>query len=253
MDQGQRREADQVRRHLLYHILPVANNGTWQRNLDQLRVRLPLFDGRKVIAICQADGNVIRDETTNRGRFELDPPGAVMEYLEGTGCEFLTVENDPTLREVKTWPALWSRLAEFADTSDVVFYAHAKGVTRPRRLELNDLWTRILYASLLDYWPLVQEALSDHPVAGSFKRVGCPTQGSRAAWVYAGGFYWCRVFEALRWASNIESEWYGSESWPGLHFDGACIFHDGDIGTLQPGEWAAWTKANAGRQTNVQL
>lgn len=38
-------------RHLCYVILPVSRNGIWQRNLDQLIPHLPLFNGRKRIAI----------------------------------------------------------------------------------------------------------------------------------------------------------------------------------------------------------
>jgi hypothetical protein len=87
-------EDPEPRRHLLFHLLPVAGNGCWQRNLDQLKWRMPLFTGRKVIAVCVSQ--TFTDTNTGRGTFSLDPPEAVAEYLAGTGCEIITVPNDPT-------------------------------------------------------------------------------------------------------------------------------------------------------------
>lgn len=253
------------KRHLLYHILPVANNGTWQRNLDQLRVRLPLFDGKKVVAVMREPDNVVRDDTTNRGRLELDPPDAVYEYLDGCGCEFLEIDNDAALREVKSWGKLWISLANYANTSDVVFYAHAKGVTRPFDPGVTvHPWTRIMYASLLDYWPVVDDLLRRYPLAGSFKKVGFGFQGSRSSWHYSGSFFWARVGEVFRhgrWKA-VDSAWWGNEAWPGCHWpaeQAGCVFHEGDISSLNLFDmnrlnaglpsWMEWTKANAGRRT----
>lgn len=252
-----------ARRHLLYHILPVRGNGTWQRNLDQIRVRMPLFDGRKIVAVMREAEGAVQDGVTNRGRLELDPPDAVYEYLDGCGCEFMEIDNDPVLREVKSWGRLWLSMADYANTSDVVFYAHAKGVTRPFNPGVTvHPWARILYASLLDYWPIVDDLLRSHPLAGSFKKIGYGFQGSKSSWHYSGAFFWARVGEVFRhgrWKA-IPSVWWGNECWVGEHWPqekGGCVFHEGDIGSLNlyamdrlvASPWMEWTKVNAGRRT----
>ena len=241
-----------ARRHLLYHVWPVARNGTWQRNLDQLAARLPLFDGRRVIAVATGGG--------------ADPPDAVREHLRGAGCEFIEVPNDPGLREVATWRPLWDRLADLADTDDVVFYAHAKGVTRPFNPGVTvHEWARILYSSLLDFWPVVDDLLRRHPIAGSFKKIGHGFQGSKSAWHYSGAFFWVRLREALAYsrADTIDGRWWGSEAWPGLHWrpeEAGCVFQEGRVPTLDlyspdvlfrrvVQEFRDWTGANARRRT----
>lgn len=217
-----------ARRHLLYHVLPVAGNGTWQRNIDQIKARLPLFNGRKIIAVC----------TDSDGPIRLDNPAAVAEMLRDTDCEFIYEPNSRPLREVQTWRPLWAHLEKFADTDDVVFYAHAKGVTRPVNPGVTvHEWTRMAYASLLDFWPAVEESLGYFPVTGSFKKVGFGFPGSKSAWHYSGSFFWSRCREVFldgRWKAIDGREW-GNEAWPGLHFSAeqaGCIFKAGTVPSL---------------------
>lgn len=213
------------RRHLLYHLLPVNGNGVWQWNLDQLKTRIELFDGRRVIAV--ATGMV--------GGGTLDTPDAVREYLGDMHCEIVEVPNDPRLREVASWPLLWRRVADLADTDDVVFYGHAKGVTRPWNPGVTvHTWTRLAYASLLDYWPIVARTLGAHPLAGSFLKVGRGFRGSRSIFHYSGSFFWGRLrdlFHGDRLA-EVDQNWWGTESWPGRHFtpeQAGCVFHEGKV------------------------
>lgn len=248
-------------RHLLYHVLPVTGNGTWQRNVDQLRWRMPLFNGRKIIAV--ATGRRFRDTVTRRGVIQLDPPEAVAEYLAGTGCEVLTVPNDPALREVATWGPLWERVGD-AGPDDFVFYAHAKAVTRPWDPGVTcHPWARVMYASLLDFWPVVAEVLARHPIAGSFKKLGAGFRGSRSSWHYSGSFFWARCREAIARVRDIDRQWFGNEAWPGLHWrpeEGGLVFKAGHVGELdcyEPRkffdrylpEFREWCKANADRRT----
>jgi hypothetical protein len=243
----------------------VSPNGTWQRNLDQLRWRLPLFDGRKVVAVATG-GRRVRDTVTRRGVLPLDPAGAVREYLGGTGCEVLAVPNDPALREVATWVPLWDRLREFAGTDDVAFYAHAKAVTRPWNPGVTcHPWARMMYSSLLDFWPVVDDLLARHPVVGSFKKIGHGFKDSASAWHYSGSFFWARLRDAFRddRVGRIDRAWYGNEAWVGLHWrpeEGGCVFKAGHVGELdcyEPRklfdqylpEFRAWCGANAGRRT----
>jgi hypothetical protein len=250
------------RRHLLYHLLPVAGNGVWQRNLDQLRWRMPLFNGRKVIAVCTS--RRFRDSRTGRGTFDLDPPTAVAEYLAGVpGVEYVEVANDPHRRELTSWKALWGRLAG-ADGDDAIFYAQGKGVThKPGPGVTVHPWARVLYSSLLDFWPVVAARLATHPVAGSFKKVARGFSGSRSAWHYSGSFFWIRAREAYRrdrWRVIDARQWWGNEAWVGLHFaprEGGVVFKAGsakldlyrpDVMARVAAEFRAWCGANAGRR-----
>ncbi len=217
------------RRHLLHHVLPVARNGVWQRNADQIIARMGLFTGRRVVAVATATPATAK---------ELDPPDAVREYYARHAVEVVEVPNNPTLREVATWPALWDRLREFADTDDAVFYSHAKGVTRPVNPGVTcHPWARMLYASLLDHWPAVEAQLKLWPIAGSFKKVGHGFQGSRSSWHYSGSFFWIRAREAFKAdrVRRIDRRWWGNESWPGCHFPpehAGVLFHEGRVPAL---------------------
>lgn len=221
------------RRHLLYHLLPASGNGVWQRNLDQLKWRMPLFDGRKVIAIGVGTQT---DHVTHRGTLHLDPPDMVREYLDGHGCEFLEFENDPTLREVASWEPLWGRLADLSPTADVAFYGHAKGVTRPVNPGTTvHEWTRVMYSACLDYWPEVADLLTRCPLAGPFLKAGRGFVGSASSWHYSGTFFWARLSEAIPKYREIDRAWFGNEAWPGLHWPASaagCIVHPGRVPSL---------------------
>src|SRR5712671_7067778 len=82
------------RRNLIYHIWPVRGS-TWKWNLDQLKQRIDLFNGRRVVGIAHDS----RSES----------PETVQEYLEGHGCEFFIIANDQT-GEVTTFPAMLERV-----------------------------------------------------------------------------------------------------------------------------------------------
>lgn len=239
---------DGPRRHLLFHVFPVPR--MWQRIADQVRWRLRMFGGRKVVAVCTGIG--------------LDSPDAVADYLPE--CEVVTVANNPALREVATWKPLWERLQEFSETDDPVFYCHSKGVTRPWNPGVTcHPWGRVMFSSLLDYWPVVEAELIRWPIAGSFRKVGMGFSGSLSRWHYSGSFFWIRCSEAFkhgRWL-HIDRQWWGNESWPGIHFPpehAGVVFKEGRVPSLDnyspqkffgpmQAEFRAWCASNAHRRT----
>lgn len=211
-------------RHLAYIVLPVAHNGLWQANLGMLKRRWHLFTGRKTICIIKQGPGT---------QYRLDSPGAVVDFMGDVDCEFVYANNDKSLREVVAWEPLFSKLSMPQQENEAIFFGHAKGVSyTPDRDSTLLAWLDILYRSSLDYWPLVEKQLGEFPITGSFKKVG-PGMFAKSAssWHYSGTFYWlnARAFYSQSWR-EIDREWFGTESWPGIHFDakqGGLLFMEG--------------------------
>ena len=214
------------RRHLVYHILPIAGNGVWQRGIDQLRLRWGLFNGSKTVAIL----------TGFAGHHKLDPPEAVRQYLP-PDCEVLELPNNPNLREVVSWVPLWERALAGAADEDAIFYAHAKGVTR--NVDPGNScqwWASLMYSLHLDHWPLVADHLTRNPITGAFKKVGHGFGGSPSTWHYSGTFFWVRAGDIRNrpWRA-VEPTWTGTEAWPGIAYhrdEAGCLFLDGTVPQL---------------------
>jgi len=191
-------------RHLAYHIAPFTGP-IWRHNVRQLRRRLELFDGRRVVAIVTGPG--------------LEAPEVVQAAL-GSDVEYLILPNDQRLREVVTLTPLLERTLCYAGVADATFYAHAKGVTRPVNPGVTvHYWTDAMYVACLDYWPVVAEMLQHRPTVGAFKKIGAGFEGSTSTWHWSGAFFWLRNAAAAKrdWR-RIDQQWWGSESWIGLHF-----------------------------------
>jgi hypothetical protein len=203
-------------RHFLYHLGAFAATDTWRRNVEQVKKRLWLFNGRRAVAI--ATGPTMVD------------PDQVIEAFDGQIDQFFRIPNNPKLREVATFVPLLSEVEGYA--SDITFYAHAKGVTRPVNPGVTvHTWTDLMYETCLDYFPRVHRLLQSYPMAGSFKKVGKCFTGSRSTWHYSGTYYWFRNKDVFskQWR-KIDMQWWGTESWPGVMFpqnEAGCIFHDG--------------------------
>jgi hypothetical protein len=220
-----------MQRHLIYHCYPVAGNGMWQWNIEQLRQRLPLFTGRRTVAIV-----VDRD---------TDEPAAVQNLLGASEADWIIKANDPNLGECATWHDLWGSVAGLPGAT---FRGHARGVsphdkfiltsastTRvwqrfgvisntdiAERAERNRLWTAAIYISCLDDWSLVEDLLTRHPIAGPFKEV-LPNRSP--PWMYLGSCFWVRNADLRNW-QGVQMGYYGSESWPGEHYsigEAGCI------------------------------
>lgn len=211
---------------MLCHVYPRKGNGLWQRNLEEVRARLALFNGRRVIGIVH-DGF-------------SDPPEAVQEFFRGYGeFDWVIEKNDPGLREVQTFNRMYEIIeAASKDKEDhALFYCHAKGVTKPFNPGITcHPWARTMYAVSLDYRPLVEEQLEKFPVTGAFKKVGVGFNGSRSQWHYSGSYYWmrCKDIFSRAWR-EIDWCWYGIEPWPSLHYgveEAGCLFMDGLVPRL---------------------
>lgn len=203
------------RRHLLYHIWPVRDSN-WPSNVEQLLGRIDVFNGRRLVAI-------VHDERS-------DVPEAVMQRLDGHGCEFVVRANHPAA-EAHTFPDLLARVAA-EHPRDVSFYAHAKGVKYGRRISpAVRTWCDALYSTCLDDWLRVRDDLSRAALTGAFRRFGrFPTHRNLAAWHYSGTFFWLRHDRVFARTPLTVPHFYGGvETWPGLHFEAsetACLFLD---------------------------
>jgi len=227
------------RRHLVYHVLPVAGNGVWQRGADQLRLRWGLFTGRKVVAV--ATGESVQLQAPDGRTVPLDTVEAVRRRLPAD-AEVLAVPNDPGRWELSSWPLLWSAVLDGADPADVVLYAHAKGVTRPTRISLDryvgtpQLWAEALYRLALDHWPAVEaEFLRGRAVVGPLLKPGYGFAGrpglERSAWHFSGNFWWAKV-GGFRWPRiPVPVDPWGTEAWVGM----AYAQHEaGQVGPVLP-------------------
>lgn len=217
------------RRHLVYHLLPVSGNGVWQEGVNQLRLRWPLFTGRKIIAV--ATGGPVRMQTGNgHGQaLPLDPPDVVRRYLP-PDAEVIEVANDPGQWELVSWGHLWKSILAGAADADAVLYAHAKGVTRSTAISAARYegtpqhWARTLYTLSLDHWPEVEKEFARGcPMVGAMKKHGPFFNGhatpgmSDSQWHYSGNFWWVRAgaMKAFLRTPVPECAW-GTEAWPGI-------------------------------------
>lgn len=229
-------------KHLLYHVFPVTGNGIWQWNVAELKKRLPLFDGKRVCAIVTQKTRPLFMQRTNsqvqrdfvRVPLITDPAEMVIEELKSHGFEFIVKENDPNLGEVNTFEELFSRVQDYRRPDDCTLYAHARSVTRTKYFP-TFRHTELLYETMLDYWPLVEEELQMHPTVGSFLIFGegWPAD-SESQWHYSGSWFWFKntyLFNQPDW-KRIDNFWSGIESYPSLHFtesEASTVFLEGDL------------------------
>jgi hypothetical protein len=219
-----------AKRHLAYFLMPVRGP-IWRWNADVLRPYLPQFDGRRLAAVVTADPT---------GRFQLDPVAEVAAALPG--MELIEVVNNPGLREGAGWSALWAALLPVVEPDDLIFFAHAKGVTREPQFHRSvKFWTAALYEVLLADPTAVEEALAERDIAGAIRLTGRAFAGNASAWHYPGSFYWLRGRAVLRpGVLDLSPHTHCIESWPGERFPverSACLLLD----------MGQWTAATAGR------
>lgn len=240
-------------RDLCYHAYPVRGS-CWRRRVASLVRRLALFNGRRVVAVAT-------DHTT-------ESPHEVERAFGGQIDDLVTLQNDPSLREVATFHALLGR-ARSVHPGHALFYAHTKGVTRGGHRAV-DAWCAVLHEAGLDYWPAVQGLLERFPVAGAFKKLGRgwpDHESARSLWHYSGSFYWLRSADVFSRAwQDIDRFWSGVEPWPSLHFsaeEAGCVFWEAPVpamnlyderyvlGTVLPA-WRRWKEENAHLRTTWQ-
>lgn len=206
-------------RNLLYHIWPKRGS-FWRESVDALCKRMWLFNGRRVVSIVTSPNAESADE--------------VKRAFGGAVEDYLVFPNDPNLREVVSFAPLLERV-QTSSPREAIFFAHSKGVIRDKGTMCHR-WAKIMFETCLDYWPLVEEQLKTHPLAGPFKKVGRGFTGSRSLWHYSGTFFWMRSADVFRrdW-KKVDQQWWGAESWAGLHYRAAeagCLFHSGTVPQL---------------------
>lgn len=210
-----RRDAPTTR-HLIYHVYASRDNNHWLRNLEQLKRRWDVFNGKKVVAISNGDGT--------------HAPEGVKAVIDDTSVEYLVLDNDPELRETATLLPLL--MAIKTEANDAVFYAHTKGVANSEKKKYDIktgimLWRNSMYHHLLDDVPTAMEALRDHPMVGCCigswgrrDKSPYPTKLSVGNWMFCGTFFWfsaMAVFSHHRWPL-IANDRYGAEAWPSSLF-----------------------------------
>lgn len=214
------------RRHLAYHVLPVAEGGVWRRRVAALRAAWPLFDGAKVVAVMTGTG--VQPRTAGSGQptpVTLDPPDLVRAALP-PDAEAVELPNDPQRRESVSWLPLWERVLAAAADDDAVLYGQAKGVTRWADPTCQR-WADLIDDLYLGHWPATADLLRRYPVVGSLKKVGRGWGDSPCPWHYSGSWLWARAGEVRRrpWR-ELPAHWSAVEMWPGL------AFHEREAGVL---------------------
>lgn len=214
-------------RHLTYHIWPNCTD-SWRWNLRELNKRWDLFNGKRILAIVTDKGTARTNE--------------VLDYIKQLDMDFnhvITKTNNPKLRETITWVPMLELLdPTHAKENEVVFAAHAKGAKYDDASHTRN-WTRIMYQSCLDYWPLVEQQLSTSLMTGSFREFGL--LGTWNNWAYSGTFYWWRLAELGKREWRDIDQWFaGTESWPGKMCDAQetdCIFMNNNTRLYVPEYW----------------
>jgi Glycosyl transferase family 2 len=231
---GQRCDQAGTIRHLTYFVYPVSDY--WRWNLQQLRSRLSLFNGRRVVAVAVGPGAASAEE--------------VAAELLGLDVELVAVPNDTTLREMAAYPMLLEKVSGYVGPCDVTLYAHAKGVSSHQWAPAAKRWTEAMYEACCDYWPAVRRELLGACTVGIFRRRWEHAHGGRSYWHYSGSFRWVRNLDlyARPWRT-IDHNWAGSETHPGIMFgmaESACLYGDfatKDIGLYHHAEWERWAEA----------
>lgn len=240
-------------RHLCFHVYPV-DNGVWRECVTELLPYLPLFNGRRLVAVMTEEPNAAR---------RLDPPGEVESSFAGRGCEFLRIRNQ-TAGEVVSWVPLLAMVEHLAGPTQALFWTHSKGVTHPEAAA-PAWWRRAMLETSLSDWPFVREVLTHHPIAGSFFAADLTRRtprGRRSGWPwhYSGSMYWLRLdalFAAERWR-RPQKRYGGVEFMPGRLFpvsQAGKLFHplDGPPALYDPNYWQShvWPALTAWRAAHT--
>lgn len=215
-----------TRTNMLYHVCPIASNNVWRLNIQQMRRRLYVFTGRKIVAVARDDG--------------LLPVEDVRREFNDDSIQYITVPNDRELREVASFLPLLE-MVESTNPVEATFYAHTKGNSTKDDALGAEMWRNAMYHHLLDHANVCLDLLLSHPCVGTHKMAWEPgTYGPfpggenrpslwGCEWMFAGTFFWFRnsdVFGRPDW-QNVPQDRYGAEAWLGKMFEmkqGATVF-----------------------------
>jgi hypothetical protein len=200
-----------VRRNLMMYIYPIAEFEVWRWNVEQIKRRMHLFNGARVISVM-TDGRTNSAEEVQRA------------FGDERVDAWVLGNNDPLYWEMQGLPLMMDHVYS-CDPNEITFYCHAKGVQGPAHVDDPQFlqqprakWATAMYGACLDDIPFVEKQLETHTFAGAFKRRmvhGAPPY--RSSWHFSGTFYWFRnakLFAIPGW-HNFDHQWYGAETYPG--------------------------------------
>lgn len=225
-------------RHLTYHLYPRGD--WWRWNVQQLRQRISLFNGRRIMAVVTDQYSASLEE--------------VQRLLADCDMEYIALDNEENLREQVSHMQLIEALEPHQGRADVTFYGHGKGVSTRALYPGVAAWTDEMYRGCLDYWPLVRRLLQDSCAAGCYRRLWCGLPHHNVKWHYSGTFRWLRNRDlySRNWRA-IGKGYCAAEGYPPTQFqleETACVhgeFGSGGMGLYQPETWATWATAEAAR------
>jgi len=222
-------------RDLIYHVCPLKANDIWRDNIKQLMARLPIFNGRRVIAIATGD-----DE-------KLCPAEDVMSLFRGADCvQFIKVTNDRNLRETASFRPLLD-VVETENQNVVCFYAHTKGNSTVDSVEGATYWRNVMYHKLLDGWQDRMKELAEGAAAVGTHLISWekgvrspyPSRLMHGQWMFAGTFFWFRSFRVFtheKWRI-VPRDRYGTEAYLSGLFEKhevKCCWQPWPPGTMHP-------------------
>lgn len=205
--------------NLIYHITAVDRPLMWY-NLERLRQRLPLFNGKKIITIAlpgddEATRTLLNFQSSEEREFGISQSLHIASYIQRfLGTDDRTTYNlVPNSLEAEA-PHFFETAAPMVastDPSEFTFYGHTKGIRYRqgmREYQGVALWTDALYTHALDpFADIVSKLLSGWQSYGAVKvdRGGgdfdwCGVPGIQ--WHYSGSFFWfshAAVFNNPAW------------------------------------------------------
>jgi hypothetical protein len=179
-----------VPKNLIYFIYFDGYINHYHRlNLEYLCKYLHLFDGQKIVKIAVNNNSCL----------------ALVKLLP-KDCKYEVVQNDPNLGEGQHFLESLNRIND-----GITFYAHCKGVSRPKWKGL-DMWVKTLYENNLEVIPdLIYKIFS----GTCAKLVPCPPYVPQD-FHYSGSFYWFNTAKVKSRAMGFEANKYLTERFPSL-------------------------------------
>ena len=209
------------RANLIYYLLPLYHpDDVWLWHVEQLRKRLHLFNGRKIVWIATRGP---------KDYLNIEPPEKVIEAFgdDASSIEFHQAANDKDHWETPAFrwmlralaynlsvsetqkafftegnegnegtnseiPSSFSSLPSVQNpsASEATFYFHAKGVRRAQFSTSIRPWCEAIYYHNLDRWDEVREILSVWPCCGIARQATNPTTMGGDGWHFAGTGFW---------------------------------------------------------------
>ncbi len=204
-------------RNLFYQICPIAHNDEWKFNIECLKKKIHIFNGRLIFIIKTGSLMVAKDE--------------VLDYLEAPENSIIIyMENDPNLAEANGF-FKGLDLLKSLDENEITFYAHTKGVS-PNYLEEDRSiireWSSFMYEFNLNDVETVDRILKQYDCYGTLKLRGAHKH-LPVPWHYSGSFYWFRhdkVFGSPKYDTLLPKSYFSSEAFLGFLIkdeDAFCI------------------------------